>query len=186
MTQGLKAVIEQIRNEGLARDNLFECFISGPRSPKKMSLQYQKIEAAIEKAQLPAKTIETSDVREHGPKRTFPEGVAYEAITLGFRCHAEMKERTFWDEWMNEVISTGDGTNSGQSAMNMNTVGWYDDFCGTCEIKLLNNAGDMVYGVKLLEFYPIGVSAQTLDVTTTNSYMTLDVSCVYRGWEKLN
>lgn len=185
MAQGLKAVIEQLRKEGLARDNLFEVFASGPRKPKKMSTQYNKIEASIEKSALPGKSIETSDVRDHGPKRVYPEGIAYEGISLSFRCHAEMNERKFWDEWLNEVISSDDGGGSSGNAMDSNTVGWYDDFCGTCEIKLLNATGKMSYGVKLMEFYPTGVTAQTLDTTTTNSYMTLDVSCVYRGWSNL-
>jgi hypothetical protein len=109
-----------------------------------------------ESAELPGRTILTQDAKVYGPTYKVPYQTQYNEITLTFLCTNEFWERKLFDRWL-EAIMPSDTNNlrfpkdEATRYMTPIKVIQYDDF-----IK-------QIYAVELMDAYPIGISAQTLN-----------------------
>jgi len=108
-----------------------------------------------ESAELPGKTLLTSDAKVYGPTFKVPYLASYEAMTLTFLCTNEFYERKLFDRWLEAIIPND--TNNPRFPKGKNTrymtnikVIQYDDF-----IK-------QIYAVELIDAFPIGVAPQAL------------------------
>jgi hypothetical protein len=124
-----------------------------------------------EAAELPGRTILTQDAKVYGPTYKVPYQTQYNEITLTFLCTNEFWERKLFDRWL-EAIMPSDTNNlrfpkdEATRYMTPIKVIQYDDF-----IK-------QIYAVELMDAYPIGISAQTLNWSDDN-FHRLSVQFTY-------
>jgi hypothetical protein len=123
-----------------------------------------------ESAELPGRTILTQDAKVYGPTYKVPYQSQYNEITLTFLCTNEFWERKLFDRWL-EAIMPSDTNNlrfpkGAQTYMTPIKVIQYDDF-----IK-------QIYAVELIDAFPIGISAQTLNWSDDN-FHRLSVQFTY-------
>lgn len=116
----------------------------------------QYLALQCESAELPGKMLMTTDAKVYGPTFKIPHGVQYQDINLTFICTNEFYERKLFDRWL-EAIMPSDTNNlrfpKGKQTRYMTTmtIVQYDDFVSK------------IYGVNLIDAFPIGIASQPLN-----------------------
>ena len=108
-----------------------------------------------EAAELPGKTLQTTDVKIYGPTFKVPYQTQYSDIPLTFLCTNEFYERKLFDRWMEAIMPTDTNNlrySKDEATRYMTNISiiQYDDF-----IK-------KIYVVELIDAFPYGVAPQTL------------------------
>jgi len=129
-----------------------------------------------EKAELPGRTLATSeDAVGGGPSLKLPYDVTYNDITLSIICSSDMKERKFFEEWMDRIIGRGGRTNAG-------LVSYYSDYALGVSLKVeqLNEAGTTLIAYTLQDIYPTALTPMNASWDETNTYQRFGVTLAYR------
>ena len=129
-----------------------------------------------EKAELPGRTLATTeDAVGGGPSLKLPYDVTYNDITLSIICSSDMKERKFFEEWMDRIIGRGGRTNAG-------LVSYYSDYALGVSLKVeqLNEAGTTLIAYTLQDIYPTALTPMNASWDETNTYQRFGVTLAYR------
>jgi hypothetical protein len=130
-----------------------------------------------ESAELPGKTLLTSDVKVYGPIFKVPYQKQFNDINLTFLCTNDFYERKLFDRWIDCIMPSS--TNNLRYPKDEVTrymsdikIIQYDDF-----IK-------QIYAVKLVDAFPIGVAAQQLS-WSEDTFHRLTIQFAYQKYETL-
>ena len=95
-------------------------------------------------------------------------------MSARFQCSSDLREKEFFENWQ-------------KASFNANTwaMQFYHDYIGEIQIYLLDEKDNRRYGVKIWECFPKNIAAQTLDYSTINEQMKIDVTFSYRYWTNL-
>ena len=85
----------------IARPNLFNCYLSGAAV---FDSSIPDFSFRCEKAEFPGRTIATTDDTHSGPTLKLPYDMTYNDITLSIICSEDMKERMFFERWMDLIV----------------------------------------------------------------------------------
>jgi len=109
---------------------------SGRADKPQISTIANTFEFRCERAELPGRTIATSDDVASGPSLKLPYDTTYNDIQLSVICAEDMAERKFFEKWMDFIVKPGDDPNAG-------TVAFYSDYAlgNTLEVSQLSDAG---------------------------------------------
>jgi hypothetical protein len=128
-------------------------------------------------AELPGKTLQTTDVKIYGPTYKIPYQKQYNDISLSFICTNDFYERKLFDTWINAIMPSD--TNNLRFAKDESTrymtdiqILQYDDF-----IK-------QIYSVKLIDAFPIGLAAQPL-AWSDDGYHRLTIQFTYQKFQPI-
>lgn len=130
-----------------------------------------------ESAELPGKTLTTTDVKIYGPTFKVPYQTQYGDTSLTFLCTNEFYERKLFDRWM-EAIHPTDTNNlrfpkSERSRYMTNIkIIQYDDF-----IK-------QIYAVELIDSFPISVAAQSVN-WSDDAFHRLQIQFAYQKYKTI-
>jgi hypothetical protein len=130
-----------------------------------------------ESAELPGKTLQTSDVKIYGPIFKVPTVATYNDIGLTFICTNDFYERKLFDRWLESIIPN-DSNNprfpKGEKSRYMTNIKiiQYDDF-----IK-------QIYAVELIDAFPIGISPQPLG-WSEDGFHRLSVQFTYQKYKTI-
>ena len=171
----------------IVRPNLFSVeFLSLPSviidSPpsgmgyKLTDTSIQDLEFRCERAELPGKTIATTDEVSVGPTLKLPYETTFSDIQLTFICAEDMHERRFFESWMDEIVALPGGHGLG------GLVKYYEEFASGSLMKVTQAKSD---GTSILEYvlydaFPIALSPMTLAWEETNTYQRFTVTMSYR------
>tara|TARA_Y100000593_G_scaffold85392_1_gene162348 strand:+ start:362 stop:964 length:603 start_codon:yes stop_codon:yes gene_type:complete len=138
------------------------------------NIDTQTLAMAVESAELPGKTITTSDARLYGPLRKIPYNLGFIDSTFTFMCSdAFIVEKRFFDNWADFIIDP-----------NTFDAEYHDNLVGNINLQLLDNHNEVMYEVDYLEVFPINVSAMNVGFGQTNDYAKFSVTFSYRKWKK--
>ena len=138
-------------------------------------LDTKTLSMRVESAELPGKSIATSDSRLYGPIRKIPYNLGFIDSTFTFMCSDNyMIEKRFFDEWANYIID--------QDTFN---VEYYDSLIGNINLQILDTQNEVMYEVEFLEVFPLNVSAISVGFGQMNDYAKFSVTFSYRKWKKL-
>ncbi len=130
----------------------------------------------VESAELPGKTITTSDARLYGPIRKIPYNLGFIDSTFTFMCSNNyLVEKRFFDNWENYIID--------QDTFNAE---YYDNLVGKINLQLLNDGNEVMYEVEYIEAFPINVSAINVGYGQMNEYAKFSVTFSYRKWKNIS
>jgi hypothetical protein len=129
-----------------------------------------------EKAELPGRTLATAeDAVGSGPSLKLPYDVTYNDMTLSIICSTDMKERKFFEEWMDRIIGRGGRGNAG-------LVSYYSDYALGVSLKVdqLNESGNTLFSYTLQDIYPTALTPMNASWEETNTYQRFGVTLAYR------
>ena len=165
----------------LVRPNLFTATLSGYKNIKGgTTTALPDIDSTFkfrcEKAELPGRTLATAeDAVGGGPSLKLPYDVTYNDITLSIICSSDMKERKFFETWMDKIIGRGGRGNAG-------LVSYYSDYAlgVTLKVDQLNESGNTLISYTLQDIYPTALTPMNASWEETNTYQRFGVTLAYR------
>lgn len=168
----------------LARPNLFYALLGyGPGFSEYVDESGLNVENTFpfrcEVAEIPGRTIATMDeAGGAGPALKLPYDVTYNDINITVICSEDMKEREFFEMWMDQVVGRG-GTDVG------GLVNFYSNYAegNILEINQLDSAGNILSASSLYDVYPIALSPMTASWEETNTYQRFSATLAYRYYD---
>lgn len=151
---------------GVAKKNRFRINISIP------SYSSGDISLLCESISFPGKTIQSFDFSSYRNPIKIPTGFTNEDVTAVFHLTNDYYIKDLFDKWLNSIVNTEDYF-----------IAYDKQFKTTVEIFQLNEKDQVVYGVELLDAYPISMSAVELDNSQTNATQKLTVDFTYNYWK---
>lgn len=153
---------------GIAKKNRFRINISIP------SYSSGDISLLCESISFPSKTIQSFDFSSYRNPIKIPTGFANEDVTAVFHLTNDYYIKDIFDKWLDSIVNTKDYFISYDAA-----------FKTDIQIYQLNEKDEDIYGIKLLDAYPISTSTVDLDNTATNTTQKLSVDFTYNYWEPI-
>ena len=123
-----------------------------------------------ESAQLPGKTLATTEQKIYGPVEKYPYLTTYNDLDLTFIVSDDMYEKYVFDAWM-EYINPG----------YTNNFRYKNEYAALISIDQYNVADGKTYSVDFFEAYPISMNQLDLD-WSSDGYHKLTVTFAYTRW----
>ena len=130
-----------------------------------------------ESAELPGKNFVTDDVKIYGPTFKVPYQVQYAETTLTFICTNDFFERKLFERWMEAIMPTD--TNNMRYPKGENTK-----YMTNITIKQYNDDVTQIFGVRMIDAFPISIAAQQLSWGDDN-FHRLAIQFAYQRYEAL-
>jgi hypothetical protein len=174
MPSTISEFISSFNNE-VARPNRFDVQLSGAKTyngvdPKNLILR-------CDTAQLPSITYATTEQKfGSNPIEKYPYLVAFNDVDLTFIVSDTMKEKMFFDGWMEQVAPSNN--------YNFNyKIGDNNSYAANITINQYNLLNALTYSITLVDAYPITVNQLDLD-WSSEGYHKLAVVFAYTYWTK--
>lgn len=175
--QTFRSVIE--RYGGLAKTSRFVVRIN----PNGQYLQgnatlMNDLSFLCEATELPGKNISTGDYRYYGPNQKYPAQTMYGDISLTFIVRNDMREKTFFDSWMNAI-----------NPISTYSFNYKYSYATTIDIFALSDIDDgngkqrTNYEVKLIKAYPTAVNPMQM-VWADDGYHRVQVQFAFSEWKR--
>jgi len=161
-------------NKETARVANFEALISVPPEVP-YSGGMQELRLRCEATELPGRTFATVDQKTYGPIEVFPVQNYFDKINLTFICSDDMRERNFFDRWM-EYISNSTAQNKGVSF----DFRYKDNYQTDIIIVQYNLTGSPSYSIKLDRAFPVAINGMPLSWDAQNTIQKVPVTFAYR------
>ena len=172
------------------RPNLFKAEISGWE--KNIALNSLLVERAVsdikdfsfrcEKAEFPGRSIATSDdTGGGGPALKLPYDVTYNDISISVICSPDMKERVFFESWIDSIVGRAGLTNKVPVG---GLISYFDNYAKgiTLTVTQLDEAGKTLIKYTMNDVYPITISPMNATWEEVNSYQRFGVTFFYRHY----
>lgn len=164
-----------VRQKGMARPTHFEVEIAEPASLYAgKGVATRTVNLFCKSAFLPQTRINTSRLQIAGaPPLYYPVGADYggDNITLSFYIDQNFDVKTFFDEWIDNVVERRNGE-----------IQYANSYYTTMTIKQLNAQHKVVYIAKFQDVFPVSVNPLGLDHNSTGQVHELSVTLNYRRW----
>lgn len=145
--------------------------ITGDITPGQFLNDPRDMAILCESCQLPGRQILTADIDEGRQFIKVPNGYANEDVTFTFLLTNDYYIRKIFDTWMNKVIN-----------FETYTAGYKEDYTTDVVIQQLNKNNIPIYGIKLLNAYPINIQAIELNNTAENTVQKVTVTMTYEDF----
>jgi hypothetical protein len=135
-----------------AKSSKFDVLIPVPLTMVQYLNIGQKLSFRCENAELPGRTLVTTEQKTYGPTEKHPYMTTYNDINLTFIVSDDMSEKQFFDAWM-EIINPSTNYN----------FKYRGDYVTTVTINQYDSVNQKSYSVDLIDAYPIAVNQLDLD-----------------------
>jgi hypothetical protein len=134
-------------------------------------------EFRCEKAELPGRTVATTDDNMSGTALKLPYDMTYNDIQLSIICSTDMLERKFFEQWMDFIIKPGK-----LSRPNAGTIAYYSDYAkgNKLTVSQLNDSGTAILTYTCHDVYPIALTPMNATWEENNTYQRFGVTLCYR------
>lgn len=154
----------------LARSNKFDVYIPIPLGMIPFLGTSRNLALRCENAQLPGRNLETTPMKIYGVNELFPVSTSYENITLTFLVGDDMKEKIFFDAWLNWI----------QPTLSYDTK-YKSDYAVITRINQYDVENKISLSIDLMDAFPIAVNQLDLD-WSSDSIHKLSVTFAYTSW----
>jgi hypothetical protein len=178
--------INEFRSEigkgGIAKQSHFDLFVGIPRDINFSPVQTgsalgRALAFRCETAELPGVSLATIDHRVYGPARKIAYGNIYTDMTLSFLCSHDLKEKVFFDRWIEEISGSGQKSNTYD-------VKYLSQYKADQFIFQYDEKGNRQYAVQLIDAYPTLVSPLSLN-RDSNELHKVSVTMTYHRWQRI-
>ena len=123
-----------------------------------------------EKAELPGRTIATSDDTSIGTSLKLPYDMTYNDIQLSIICAEDMIERSFFEKWMTFIVKRN------------GTVAFHSDYAkgNTLTVSQLDDKGTPKLTYVCRDIYPIAITPMNATWEENDTYQRFGVTLCYR------
>lgn len=157
----------------LARTNRFDVQIPVPLTLIPYVKSARNLTYRCENANLPGRTLATTEQKTYGPVEKHPYLSTYNDIDLTFIVDDDMQQKIFFDAWLNYINPT----------YNYN-MRYKENYATTMTINQYGVANENTYSVSLFDAYPISINQLDLD-WNGDSYHKITVTFAYTYWKNL-
>jgi len=155
----------------LARQNRFDVSIPIPLGLIQYVGTTRRLNYRIENANLPGRTITTTEQKTYGPIEKYPYLSTYNDIDLTVIVDGDMNQKLFFDAWINFINPTLS-----------NNFRYKTDYATTISVNQYDQSNNLTYTVALFDAYPISMNQLDLD-WGNDSYHKLSVTFAYTYWK---
>lgn len=159
----------------VARPSRFEVIIPVPTKLLRYTSMVKRLTLRCETCTLPGLSLHTEDRSIYGT----PEKIAYlknhEDLDVTFICSGDMKEKMFFDAWMNLIVP-----NSSKNPE------FQDNYTTTINITHYGVDNTKTYSVDVINAFPINVAPIEMSWDAKNQYMRLPVKFSYLETEPVD
>ena len=157
-------------NKDLARSNKFDVYIPVPIGMIPFIGTSRKLNLRCESALLPGRNLETTSMKIYGVNELFPVATTYDNATLTFLVGDDMKEKTFFDSWLNWI----------QPTVTYDTK-YKADYAVIIRINQYDVQNRLSLSIDLIDAYPIAVNQMDLD-WASDAIHKVSVTFAYTNW----
>ena len=126
---------------------------------------------SCENAQLPSRTLATTEQKTYGPIEKFPYLTTYNDLDLTFIVTDTMVEKYIFDSWLEAI-----------NPARTNNFEYKSDYSTIITVNQYNVFNDLTYAVDFYDAYPISMNQMDLDWSQNDSYHKLTVTFAYTRW----
>lgn len=176
MSFNAQDIVASLNKSGVAKTSHFEVQITAP--PGTSTVDERDLMFRCDTTDLPGRTITSTEYRIYGPIRKIPYGALYGDINLSFLLSEDLREKYYFDDWQNSIISHGAfGSSNGKY-----NVEYYDDIVGTVTIRQFGAGGNLASVHTLQEAYPISIGPVSMS-WGDDSVAKMTVTFAYRDYK---
>lgn len=166
--------------QGLAKNSLMDVDIYPPKSFE--SAEFLSIKC--QSADLPGKTLNLEERKDYVTSSKHPIGVSFEELTLTFICSHDMKERKYFDDWMDLILGTNVAANQDKLSISyIPKASYYDEYVSDrIVVNLYTGRGDKSCSFYFRKIFPTTLAKQEVS-WMGEDVLKLTVSFSYEYWE---
>lgn len=134
-----------------------------------------------EGAELPGRTIATTDDTSYGATIKYAYDTTYNDINLTIMASEDMRERAYFEIWMDNIVYTPH-RNSNINDMAGGLIRYYDEYAygGKLNVTQVNDKGVQLVKYTLENAFPISLSPMTASWEENDTYQRFTVTMSYR------
>jgi hypothetical protein len=155
----------------VARTNRFDVDVTIPLVMIPYVTSARSLKYRCENANLPGRTLATTEQKTYGPIEKYPYLNTYNDIDLTFIVDDDMQQKILFDAWLNYI-------NPSYS----NNIRYKSDYATILKINQYDVTGELTYSVNLYDAFPISMNQMDLD-WSGDGYHKLNVTFAYTRWE---
>lgn len=187
MSFDIREFTSNINQRGVSKQSHFDVFFGAPNIPAEAYGDLQDIfgmgrhlALRTETTELPGQSVATIEHRIYGPSRKVGYGTIYNDISFSMLCSHNLREKVFFDRWVEHIAGTGNVTE------NPFDVKYFNEYKSNVIINQYANDSSkrVIYSVELIDAFPTIVSALPVNHEGTEAHK-LNVTMTFHRW-KLN
>lgn len=173
MAFNVTSIQSSIGKLGVLKSSHFETVITFPSG-----VIDRELVTRIDSAELPGRSIQTSNVKYYGVPSRVGYDVTYPEIGITMICSESMREKLLMTQWQDLIVNQHARPNAPPY---MFDLGYYDDYVGRVQILQYAPNGTLVYKMTLIEAYPVQVNSMPVNWGSEEIHK-LNVSFAYKYW----
>ena len=119
----------------------------------------------------PQRALSTFELKHNSAPFKVPYTSSYDPVTVSFYNDGDMDVRRYFDIWQGAIMNFSN-----------NTTNFYNEYVSDIKMYIQNDEGDDVYGVLLVEAFPLGISILDMSYSSTNQMLPSSVTFSYKYW----
>jgi hypothetical protein len=171
----LSNAISMLRRKGISKNNRYIVLVyNTDASLASMNLNKEVawLESSnCEAAEFPGVQIATQDVTLYAVTEKMPYQVIYDEVTLTYRCDEDMREKKYFDAWINRIRNSVNGN-----------IEYRSKYVASIDLIQLDMVNKDVYGVKLIDAFPTSISSLPMGFDMNNTYHRIAVTFSYKKY----
>ena len=158
-------------SKDIARTNKFDVNINVPIVMLPYISNAKSLKYRCENANLPGRTLATTEQRTYGPIEKYPYLSTYNDIDLTFIVDDDMSQKLFFDGWLNYI-----------NPQYSNNLRYKGDYATIITINQYDVTNQLSYSVNLYDAYPISMNQMDLDWAGDGLHK-LVITFAYTYWQ---
>jgi len=135
---------------------------------------HQKINLLCHTCTMPQRSLMTYQHKQLNAPYNVPYSQSYDPVSFVFYGDANLEARRYFEIWQNAVVN-----------IQSNTFNFYSEYVSDVYITQLDSEGLPTYGVKLIEAWPINITAVDYSYSNNNTFVNITTVLTYKSWTSL-
>lgn len=124
---------------------------------------------------MPQRNLMTYEHKQMNAPYKVPYSQSYDPVPFVFYGDSNLDARRYFEIWQNAVVN-----------IQSNTMNFYSEYVSDVTIEQLDKSGNVTYGIKLYEAYPMSISTLDYSYSNRDSIQNISVVLSYKYWQNLN
>lgn len=172
MSLSIDRILSSFKGD-FARQNRFEVFFPFPAGLSSFGNSQEILTFRCENAQIPGRTLATTEQRTYGPIEKLPYLTTYNDLDVTLIVDSDMRQKKLFDAWL-ELINPS----------STNNFKYRDTYCVDIVVRQYDVTNKVTYQARFVESFPISVNQMDLD-WSADGYHKLNATFAYTRWETI-
>lgn len=161
--------LSNISAVGLSRSNRFRIIFTPPGNLNRDVISLASL--FVESAEIPGRTMQTTDFRIYGPSFKNPVLSTYNDINFNLLCDRDLSQKQIFDSWLDLI-----------NPINTFDFNYREEYTSSVKIQQIADDGSISYSCELIEAFPTAVGALATNWADDN-FHRVQITMSYRFWQ---